>query len=294
MLKRWWLGLMLFLLSVSGVSAQDEGSTLQAWADTPGSALNLTQQMSWPIYTRQMGAINTYTAAGEPALSCAPTGHAYSVWVTFVASQTGVVQINARGSNYDAVVAVFKTTPTNLVRCENEFVGTADYETIRFKVVAGARYYLMFAATGTGQNVDSNSSLLFTLVRNAVVFGAYQIPASGNYSIIQPEIDNALNYLISVGDCGYGSYWVYYSFKPSVSGRYEFSTAGSSYDTTLMLMQDGSIVSCNRNISANNPNSRLRPTLTAGLTYIIGISEDTAAVNPLAEDIVLSLRVRKL
>jgi hypothetical protein len=294
MLKRWWLGLLLLVIGVSGVSAQDEGSTLQAWADTSGFAFNLSQQVVWPFYTRDIGAISTYTASGDPTLSCAAGGHAYSVWATFVATQTGVVKIAAQGSNYDAVVAVFKTTPTIQLRCANTSTQAADLEVASFRMVTGTRYYVMFAAVGTGANVDTSSSLNFIIQGNADETTPLQIPASGSYSIVQSEIENAFPYVGSLATCGSVSHVVFYTFKPAVSGRYEFSTLGSSYDTTLAVAEDPNILACNRNLNINTVNSRLRPMLTAGHTYFIVIGQDTDALYPQTDDMVLSLRVRKL
>jgi hypothetical protein len=297
MLKRWIGIVFLILMSVSATSAQDGGSTLAAWADSPASAFNLTQQMGWPTNARQVDAISTYTAVGDPVLSCT-TGHAYSVWVTFIAPQSGTVYLQtALGSNYDLAIGVYKTSPTtaNEVDCFNAWSGaTLNNESGPVKMVAGTRYYLMFAASGTGTNVDSSSSLSFSFIANASALNPFKIPATGSYNTVQSEIENAFGQTVSAGACGSGDYMVYYTFKPATTGRYEFSTAGSSYDTVLAIDQGGVQVGCNQDINANNASSRLRPTLTAGQTYLIGIGQNLAAVDQQTDDMVLSLRVRKL
>jgi hypothetical protein len=295
MLKRWIVIVLLgILVNTAIVSAQDEGSTLQAWADTPASAINLTPQITLPMLGRSLKSINTYTAAGDPSLSCASGGHSYSLWMSFVAAQNGKVLIFGLGSNYDSVIGIFKTTPTNEFRCANNFGETSDYENVTFNMVAGTRYYIMLAANGTGSNVDGTSSAEFAFITNASFTQPFQIPASGSYSIIQPGIENSYPTTISMGACTSSDFVVYYRFKPAVSGRYEFSTIGSSYDTVLAIDQGGVQVGCNQDINADNANSRLRPTLTAGQTYLITIGQTIGGQNPQTDDMVLSLRVRKL
>jgi hypothetical protein len=297
MLKRVFALLILGLLvTVNIVSAQDGGSTLQAWADTPSSAINLTPQMTWPVFTRTVGAINTYTATGDPALSCAAGEHSYSMWASFVAPQTSTITVIATGSNYDNVLGVFKTTATSEFRCANDFFGVG-YESLTFKTVAGTRYYILFAANGTGLDVTGTSSLHIEIYTNIAENQPFPIPASGSYSFVQPEIENAVfapDTNSTFGTCGSGDGTVYYSFKPAVSGRYEFSTSGSSYDTVMMLREGGVTIACNQNISATNANSRLRPNLIAGHTYVIGIGQTNGGLNPQTDEMVLSLSVRKM
>lgn len=290
--KRWWFALLILLLGVGSTSAQDGGSTLQAWADSPASAIDLTHQMGWPTHSRQINAINTYAATGDPTLSCA-SSHAYSLWATFVAPQTGFITIQADGSNYDNVIALYKTSATaaNEVRCANALGDSVDKEAVRFNVTAGTRYYVIFAAAGTGVNVGATSALTFTTISNSLPGNAFQIPASGSYSTVQLNIENADATLGSTGMCSSSRYFVYYRFKPAVSGRYEFSTNGSSYDTMMTIADNLGPFACNENINSDNVASRLRPNLTAGRTYLItiGQSPSIAIGNP-----ILSLSVRKL
>jgi hypothetical protein len=242
--------------------------------------------------------INTYTANGDPVLSCT-SGHSYSLWTTFVAPQTGSVELTATASNYNVAMAVYRTTATTAqqIRCvttPETIPSSPTSATTNIKIVAGTRYYVMLAAAGVGSTVDSTSTVELVSITNAFIITPFQIPASGSYSNIQSDIENAAPYFMSIGACTDGTHAVSYSLKPSVSGTYEFSTAGSNYDTVLSLRQNGAEIACNENISVNNVNARLRPTLVAGRTYTIVISQSVNAVNPQTDDMVLSLRVRKL
>jgi hypothetical protein len=295
MFKRWITGILFcLLLGVGAASAQDGGSSLQAWADTPGNAINLTPQMSAPRFWRTIGAINTYTSTGDPVLSCASSGYAYSLWASFVAPQTSIISVSAFGSNYDTVIGLFKTTATTQAQCDNDSAFTAT-ETMTFKMVAGTRYYLMFAAAGTGTGVDSTSFLDIVVTTNASLSKPFKIPASGSYSTMQTDIEYAFSTSQSFGgSCGSGNYLVFYSFKPAVSGRYEISTLGSNYDTVLGYAEDLTILGCNQDINTDNVNSRMRPILTAGHTYLFFVGQAVGGPNTLDHNLVMSLQVRKM
>lgn len=298
MLKHWWFGVLVLLLGISSISAQDGGSTLAAWADTPASALNLSVQIESPHSTMFFHNINTYTATNEPAPTCAAS-HSYSIWVTFIAPQTGLLNLDAKPSsaNIDILMAAYQTSvaSANQIRCAN-LIGPSsmNYENLNFKMVAGRRYYVMIAAVGSGAGVDGSTVFEFSPTTNGVIYQPFQIPASGTYSNIQANIENANSSEAALGICSFMTHYVFYSFKPSTSGRYEFSTNGSNYDTVLFLVEDNTALDCNEDISTVNLNSRLRPTLTAGHTYVIAIGQTINAIDPLTDDMVLSLRVRKL
>lgn len=298
MLKRWIVIVLLGMLVSTGIaSAQDGGSTLQAWADTPASAINLSTQVESPRNTMIFRNINTYTVTGELVPSCV-TSHSYSIWTTFVAPQSGAITLSLTQSNFntDVFMAVYKTSVTaaNEIRCMDDIhPATAFGEELYFNMVAGTRYYVMLAAAGTGTGIDSNTTFTFESVTNAFLYQPFKIPASGSYSNIQLNIENASATPASTGMCSAANHFVYYSFKPATSGRYEFSTAGSSYDTVLFLA-DSAVFACNEDINASNVNSRLRPTLTAGTTYLVLIGQTINAEDPQTDDMVLSLRVRRL
>lgn len=296
MLKRWFVILVVLLVSVSGVSAQEGGSTLQAWADSPASALNISTQVEWPEFRMQFGAVNTYGTAGDPAPSCS-SGHSYSLWQTFVAPQTGKLGIWAGTNNYDTVAVVYKTTPSaaNTVACLNGTTSTNAWDGGDVNVTAGTRYYVMFAAVGTGVGVNSSSVLNTLYYGNNAEIGAFQIPAGGNYTNLQDHIETAVPTLSDpVGTCPGVSHIVYYKFRPSSSGMYEFSTLNSSYDTVIGVTEGGNLVGCNDNINTGTRNSRLRLNLTAGHRYLIVIGQSNSAAPLQTDNMTLSLRVRKL
>jgi hypothetical protein len=292
MLKRWLVGIVLALLVGTGaVSAQDGGSTLQWWADTPGSAFNVTQQIGWPSYEITFYDILEYQTTGDPTPTCAAS-HSYSFWHSFIPVRTGKIAISALGSNYDTVTAVYKTSvqAANQVACFNANSSTGVWDGGQINVTAGTRYYVMLAAVGTGSTVDIDSALTVGYSSNNVRGRAFTIPGSGNYSIVQDriELSETIDFMGPFPIIN----TVYYKFKPTVSGRYEISTQNSSYDTEL-LIEDGTFMAYNGDINANNWYSRLRVNLVAGTTYYIHVGQYSCGCTQ-DDNIVLNLRVRRL
>lgn len=294
MLKRLITGILFCLLvGTAAVSAQDGGSSLQAWADTHTSAFDVTQQIEWPRYERTFADIEAYNSNDSVTPSCS-SGHSHSLWLTFVAPQTGKITIGTLGSNFTTVTAVYKNTPTvaNEIGCLNATSVGLIVTDINIK--AGTRYYMLLAATGTGTGVDASSELTQIFIANYKSENAFQISPSGVYTNIQGYIETASPTYAPAGTCGDFNLMVYYKFRPTVSGRYEFSTNGSGYDTLIHLQDGASLSVCNDNINVDNHNSRIRPTLVAGTLYYLVIGQSDLASPELNEDLVLSLRVRKL
>lgn len=292
MLKRFLVGMVLSLMiGVGAVSAQDGGSTLQWWADTPGSAFNVTQQLGWPSYEMTFYDIPEYFATGDLTPSCV-TGHSYSLWNTFTPTRTGKIAIAALGSNYDTVTAVYRTSiqAANQVACYNTDPGVDVWDGGQLNVTAGTRYYVLLAAVDAGSTVDLDSALTVRYSSNDVRGRAYTIPGSGNYTNIQTHIEMSQNVDVSGGFPMINT--VFYKFKPTVSGRYEISTQNSSYDTEL-LVEDGTFSAYNGDININNWNSRLRLNLTAGTTYYIHIGQLACGCWQ-DDNMLLNLRVRRL
>jgi hypothetical protein len=296
MFKRWITGMLFcLLLGVGAASAQDGGSTLQAWADTYTTAYDVTQQIEWPHYERTFTGIDTYEYDDDdPAIPTCASGHSYSLWLTFIAPQTSRITTGTLGSNFNTVTAVYKNTPTvaNQIACLNATSPGVQVGT--FNVKAGTRYYMLLAATGVGTGVDSTSALTQIFYTNYDAANPFQIPATGVYSNIQGYIETADPTYKPAGACTNFNYGVYYRFRPSVSGRYEFSTNGSSYDTLIHLRDGASLSVCNENINLNNHNSRIRANLVAGTTYYLDIGQSDLASPVQAEGLLLSLQVRKL
>jgi hypothetical protein len=145
-----------------------------------------------------------------------------------------------------------------------------------------------------GSTVISSSYLLQYYYSNNERISAFQIPGSGVYSNLQSHIEMASGPFINSGTCADQNHSVFYKFRPSVAGRYEFSTSGSSYDTVIMVDDGAGFSACNENRSLEDYTSRLRVVLAAGTTYIISIGETDLASPPQYDNMLLSLRVRKL
>lgn len=294
-MKRYLSLIVLVLcLSVSAVSAQD-GSTLAAWADTTASALNMTTQMSAPSYWTYV-KVNDYRAVGDVTPSCT-SSHSHSLWHTFVAPRNAKIYMVSQGSNYDTVMAVYQTSPAlaNEVACFNTTTGTNTFDGGYVTVRAGVRYYVMMAAALPGPTPDASSTLLQLYRTNELPDGAYPIPGSGVYSIIQQQIETGSPQPPQPDpDCTGYNYGVFYKFRPTVSGTYQFLTTGSSFDTLISITDGNGFTACNDNINANTYTSRLRVTLTAGTSYQIAIGQSFDTEVAQYQNLTLSFRVRKL
>lgn len=296
MFKRYFILLSLLVLMSTGVaSAQEGGSTLAAWADVPASAFSMSQQVEWPYYQVVFEEFNTYTATGDPTPSCV-SGHAYSLWHTFVAPQTGKITVHGAGWNFDSLVAVYKTSAAdaNEVACFNTSATTYHYDGGTINVKAGTRYYVMFAAVGTGVGVGSDATMWTRYHSNDTLEAGFVIPPAGVYSNVQEHIETASAAYYATATCANRNYTVYYKFRPTASGRYEFSTQNSSYDTVIGLYHNGGVIACHDDISIENRNSRLRATMQAGQTYYLIIGQSINATPVRTDNLTLSLRVRRL
>lgn len=302
MLRRWFsLMVIVLVFGVSAVGAQDQGSTLQAVGDTPFGAVDITAQVKTPYFYNELPGARNYTSTGDSQLSCV-NSHSRSAWHVFVASQTGIITVEARGTNYNMVLAVYKNTgaASNLIRCIDRVeAGVFRWEEVKFPVTAGSRYYVMFAAVGSGAGMDRHSEIQSHYTMNSSPRGAFVVPGSGSYRNVQPNIEMAGDYTAFEHGCSevvaYG-YPVFYSFRPSTTAVYSISTVDSSYDTVIMLLLPSrdNALACNDNANDNTTTSRLEWELEAGKTYYIMIGFRRPSFEILPPNTTLSLRIRKL
>lgn len=285
---------MLMMVGVSSVHAQ-EGSTLAGgFGDSLGQAMEITAMVERPLYTRTISGISQYTkAANDPVMSC--DNHEQSVWQTFVASQTGRMTVHTSGSSFDTTMAVYRNSATaaNEIACNNDANVGVPISSVDFPIQAGTRYYVLLGAHES-VNAGDGSSLMVNYVSNRTVPNAFVIPASGNYSNVQEMMETAIEVNLPVS-CGFHSHGVWYSFRPSTSRQYEFSTAGSSYDTIMAVVRrsDMSVLACNDDAPTDNRFSRIRINLTANTRYLIFIGKyGGASAND--DDFTLSFRARPM
>jgi hypothetical protein len=296
MVKRLFaLMILVLIVSVNAVSAQDGGSTLQAWGDTPASALDISTQLGRPIYSQTFSQVSAYNITGDPALSCI-SDHKFSLWHTFVLPRTGMLTIESVGSNFDTMLSVYRTSPTFSSEYQCISTTTDVSESTTIQVQAGTRYYVMISAAGAGSSVDGSSKLTVRYTGNAVLTNAFQIPRSGSYSGVQERIELSNTDMVTNFGCPWVYNTVFYKFRPSVSGRYEITTQGSNYDTVLTVYQGNPphSMSCTNDINSENVNSRQRMTMTAGTVYYFAIGQSKDSSNLMTDNMTLSLRVRKL
>jgi len=114
------------------------------------------------------------------------------------------------------------------------------------------------------------------------------------YSIIQPIHSRSVTGQISDPNyCGAPQQTVWWKYKPTVSGYYQFNTFGSSFDTVLSVYRGdtpGALtgVGCGDDVGIVTSSSIVGAQLTGGQTYYIMVDTFAAGIN----DQILALNVR--
>jgi hypothetical protein len=146
---------------------------------------------------------------------------------------------------------------------------------------AGIRYYVLAGhVVGSPTLTTATDELLLSFSTNDVQTRPFVIPSTGTYANVQGVVESADPDVVDTF-CDGGVFHdegVWYSFKPSVTRVYEFSTAGSSYDSliTVYRLSDMAEIDCNNDLNTfGDPTyqSRVRPMLTAGTRYLIYIAQ---------------------
>lgn len=295
-LRRFAAAAMLLMLGIGSVSAQ-EGSTLASGVgDNRNQALELSAVIERPQYATNWYNAITFTGSATDPGAC--VGYDHSVWATFVAPQTGKLDINTYGSLYDTMIAVYKTSAVtaNQVACNNDYLSQTT-SSVTVSIQMGVRYYVLIGSVNPSPVVlnSVNDELVLNFSSNMYRDMAFVVPATGRYTNVQDAIQTSTDDMVAPSCSAATNYSAWYSFKPTSSGRYEFSTAGSSYDTVLAVFRtsDGFEVACNDDINTNGDSwkqSRVRPLLTANTRYYIYIGRYSN--DPTTLPLTLNLRVR--
>lgn len=291
------LGLVTILgIGIAQAQEPGQGSTLASGTgDLITRAADVTAMVERPLYVRTVGRIDLYTnSTSDPVMSCALSKN--SIWHTFIAPQTGRLTIDTYGSNFDTTLAVYRNTATaaNQVACNDDTPGPSpEISFVNFPVQAGTRYYVLLGAHAS-ETLDSSHVLIVNYVSNRLRSNAFVMPATGNYTNVQEMIETATNENLTL-TCGDHSRGVWYSFRPSTSRKYEFSTAGSSYDTVMAVVRqsDTTVLACNDDIDDDDRYSRIRINLVANTRYWIFVGKYDVEL-PGDDDMTLSIRARPM
>jgi hypothetical protein len=116
-----------------------------------------------PAYVVQAVATATPNAA-DPLPSCAFERGNDSVWYSYTADFTGLLDLSTFGSNYDTLLAVYTgATPSVATEagCSDDFAGSL-YSKLTLPVVSGQTYRFLISGFNAG---TGGSTLVFTVSR---------------------------------------------------------------------------------------------------------------------------------
>lgn len=208
-------------LAILGLVFAAAANASPAYAAAPGNDLIANAiRITTASYSGIVSGVSTATISGtDPVITCGSNQHKNSVWYTFVPANSGEVQINTFGSQYNTVLAVFKGAPSALeeLGCNDNAGGVTSAITLPLR--GGVRYYIeVVRRNGTaitptaflrinysftnkvtlwgdplGQQWDGSKSGLFnysTGWQSRLIFGAL----NGNIQVANNPNNNAITY----------------------------------------------------------------------------------------------------
>ena len=226
-----------------------------------------------------------------------------SVFYRFTAPNTGVVNINTNGSDYDTVLSVFggcvlffngiRFEPSELA-CDDDGGTGLQSQITNLPVTAGQTITIKVAKYGTasgGGLLDFNFGFTPVAPPNDSCSTPTEIvdPGTGAFTYTPALLDTDFATTVTCEpdeDCGAttNSNSVYYRFAPAHPGTISIDTFGSDYDTVLSIFHGCAIsfngtciqpyeVGCNDDSSAGLQSSLNNIPVTTGQTYLIKVAD---------------------
>ncbi|TMB98856.1 MAG: hypothetical protein E6J42_04885 [Chloroflexi bacterium] len=197
------------------------------------------------------------TAAGDPALSCAPS-FSRSVWYRIDATgQPEGISADTFGSSFDTVLAVFKESPSGLVEvgCNDQFASAQSK--VSWQADGKSTYFVLAAAFQTLEAGRLKINLNPAFVpKNESPEDALQLPANTQYPLVEPA-QNASPQADNPGiSCAFRYRYSLWFHVSSTAGQTQTATSeGSDYDTAIAVFaknSDGTMteVACNDEASS--------------------------------------------
>jgi hypothetical protein len=269
-----------------------------------------------PYVHTQTGIGNALPDSGTDPLVPCSTSARYSVWYLFTPAQTGFYTLStctadAPGNNLAATAFAVYAGPncpssgSEAIGClANTGCGTGAQAKGTLLLNAGTTYRVVIARTGTtalgvGENTLS-FALLFTPVppapANDTCAGATDISAAANpviagdgiYSSTPAGFLGAGNAGDPAASCATAGtfYSVFYTYTPTLSGVYSFSTAAANAPShnasgTVLALYTGSCAGLSQVACANagtGTAASMTVTLDAGTTYTLMVARNTAGI----------------
>lgn len=212
------------------------------------------------------------TFAGEPTPSCQHSvGH--TVWWRYRPPAPMVVNMNTLGSDFDTVLAAYRSTPDGLVEvaCSDDNNGATSK--IKFTAAGDTPYYIQIGGF----------SALAGSIQFAYSFKLVNDPF-GKARVISPGFSDTFNTALATSGrqsgeqagCSSMGYTVWYRFTVSSKRRVTFDTFASTFDSQVAVWYGTSLagltfVGCADDTDEPNGNGSLSWTAVPGRTYYIQV-----------------------
>ncbi len=245
----------------------------------------------------------------EPQASCEvnASGEGASVWWRWTAPNSGTLDINTNGTDYDTVLSIWDGCGTvnasnvfvapTLLGCDDDGGTGTQSQILNLPVQVGETYYIKASAYGDanpGGLLDIAFVLTPTPPANDSCASRTVIPGDAYGVYNPPLVDTDLATTATCEhdeSCGAAtnSNSVWYEFTPFEDGRITVDTVGTDYDTVLAIFRvsscpliingiclDGASVACNDDIDLAGGNYQSRITdfeVDQGVTYFIKVAD---------------------
>jgi len=225
-------------------------------------------------------AINTLGAGQSGVVpSCGGTPPV-DIWFSWSPSLDSDYEFSlCNAASFDTRLALYSACGAPDVVCNDDFFGCAGLSSLLQApgLLDANTYYLQVggynAGSGTGQ-LDITGVTLSPPLANDTC--ATAMPLAAGASITAYDTTNAQDEQTHVSPCSGSanphSQDVWYSWTPDVSGAWNFSLCGSSYNTLIQVWDDcaGSLLACNDD-SCGTQSSLSLPGLVAGTSYWVQV-----------------------
>ena len=220
------------------------------------------------------------TNVGASGETGEPGGGLYSVWWQWQAPQSGEVQIDTAGSNFDTILGVYTGTRVNALTEleENDSAsGLGQQSRVTLRVTAGTTYRIRVAGDQGARGSIVLNWVLETAPANDLFSNAITISGPSGSTT-----GNNFGASRETGESGGGLYSVWWQWQAPQSGEVQIDTAGSNFDTILGVYTGtrvNALTELEENDSASGLGQQSRVTLrvTAGTTYRIRVAGDEGA-----------------
>lgn len=212
------------------------------------------------------------TLVGEPTPSCQKNvGH--TVWWRYRPPSAMVVNMNTLGSDFDTVLAAYRSTPDGLVQvaCSDDAVGTTSK--IKFTAAGDTSYYIQIGG--------------FSALSGSIQFGYGFRLANDLFAkakVISPGFSDTFNTALTTSGrqsgepsgCSSMGHTVWYRYTVNATRRVTFDTFASEFDSQVAVWRGTSLagltlVGCADDTDEPDGDGSLSWTASPGRVYYIQV-----------------------